>query len=112
MAFKRTILLDLDGVLNEYIGGFDENFIQKPKEGVEDFLKQLSSNFEMILFTTRDKSKALEWLIENKLEQYFKEITNEKKLSWLIVDDRCLKFEGDYNRLFEQIKNFKPWYKQ
>lgn len=111
MVFKRTILLDLDGVLNEYTGGYDENFIPNPKQGVEEFLKELSVDFEMILFTTRDNLKAKNWLIEHKLDSYFKEITNEKKLSWLIIDDRCLKFDGDYNNLFNQIKNFKPWYK-
>ena len=109
--FKRTILIDLDGVLNEYTGGFDENYIPPIKDGAKEFLKDLAENFELKLFTTRNKILASKWLIENKIDCYFKDITNTKDLAWLYIDDRCLKFEGDYSLLTEQINNFKPWYR-
>ena len=38
-TFKKTILIDLDGVLNEYVGKYDTNFIPKPKNGVDKFLE-------------------------------------------------------------------------
>lgn len=57
-TFKRTILIDLDGVLNEYNGKFDENFIPLIKEGAKEFLESLSKNFEFKLFTTRNKILA------------------------------------------------------
>ena len=39
---KKTILIDLDGVLNTYTGNFDKDFIPPIKEGAFDFLKNLS----------------------------------------------------------------------
>ena len=109
--FKRTILIDLDGVLNEYTGGFDENYIPPIKTGVKEFVKKISEDFDIKLFTTRNKILASKWLIENKIDCYFKDITNTKDLAWLYIDDRCVNFNGDYSSLTEQIKNFKPWYK-
>ncbi len=45
--FKRTILIDLDGVLNEYKGNFDNNFIPPLKDGAKDFLEYLSQDYEI-----------------------------------------------------------------
>ena len=45
--FKYTILIDLDGVLNTYSGGFDENYIPPIKEGAKEFIEKLSENFEL-----------------------------------------------------------------
>ena len=110
-TFKKTILIDLDGVLNTYTGGFDENNIPAIKDGAKEFIEQVSENFELKLFTTRNKILASKWLIENGIDKYFKDITNTKDLAWLYIDDRCLNFNGDYSELLAQIKGFKPWYK-
>ena len=42
MTFKKTILIDLDGVLNTYTGPFDPNFIPPIKDGAREFLENLS----------------------------------------------------------------------
>ena len=110
--FKKILLIDLDGVLNEYQGGFDKNFIPKPKQGAKEFLEKLNENYELKLYTTRNKLLASKWLVENKLDIYFADITNIKELSWLVLDDRCLTFDGDYENSLKQIQNFKPWYKK
>lgn len=37
--YKKKILIDLDGVLNEYGGkAFDENYIPKIKEGAKEYI--------------------------------------------------------------------------
>ena len=110
-TFKRTILIDLDGVLNTYTGGFDENYIPAIKDGAIEFIEKIYENFELKLFTTRNKILASKWLVENGIDKYFKDITNTKDLAWLYIDDRCVNFNGDYSFLIEQINNFKPWYK-
>jgi len=109
--FKKTILLDLDGVLNCYDGKYQENFIPTIREGAEDFVKKLYENYQIILFTTRDKNLTTNWVKENRLEKYFSEITNIKKPAFLLIDDRCIKFNGNYNDLLDNIENFKVWYK-
>ena len=110
-TFKRTILIDLDGVLNEYTGNFDKDFIPPIKNGAKEFLERLSEEFELKLFTTRNKILATKWLIENEVDAFFSDITNTKDLAWLYIDDRCLKFNGDYENIKSQINEFKPWYK-
>ena len=107
----KTLLIDLDGVLNTYTGGFDPNFIPPIKDGAVEFLKNLSKNYEIKLFTTRNKLLATKWLIENKIDSYFQDITNTKDVCFLYIDDRCIKFDGDYNSLKHQIENFKVWHK-
>lgn len=109
--FKKTILIDLDGVLNTYTGNFDPNFIPPIKDGAVEFLKNLSKNYEIKLFTTRNKLLASKWLIENKIDSYFQDITNTKDVCYLYVDDRCVTFDGDYNSLNDKIENFKVWHK-
>jgi len=110
--FKKTILIDLDGVLNTYKGDFDMNFIPPVKEGASEFLKDLSEKFEIKIFTTRNHLQTSKWLIENKIDKYVEDVTSHKDLSWLMVDDRCINFDGDYKNLKDKIENFKAWYKK
>lgn len=108
---KKTLLIDLDGVLNEYTGNFDKNYIPEIKQGAKEFLIKLSENYTIKLFTTRNKILASEWLIENELNTIVEDITNIKELSYLYIDDRCINFDGNYTNLESKIENFKPWYR-
>ena len=109
---KKLILIDLDGVLNTYTGGFDENFIPPPIQDAKELIKNLSLDFDIKIFTTRNKLLTSTWLIDNDLDDYVKDITNAKELCWLFVDDRCIQFDGNCLGLYEKIVNFKPWYKR
>lgn len=106
----KTILIDLDGVLNEYTGNFDANHIPKIREGAAEFIKKLSKEYEIKLFTTRNKILASKWLAQSDLDGHVADITNIKELAWLYIDDRCLQFNGDYEKTYQSIKEFKPWY--
>jgi len=107
----KTILIDLDGVLNEYNGLFNSNVIPKPRKNTYRFLKILSQNYELKLFTSRNLLLASKWLFENNLDKYFTDITNKKEPYWLYIDDRCIHFDGKYNHTLKQIKEFNVWYK-
>ncbi len=111
--YKKTLMIDLDGVLNNYIK-YEENFIPEIKEGAKEFLEKLykSSKYELVLFTTRDKKLSEDWLKDNKISQYFKEITNIKKTASIYLDDRALKFNGDFKETLEEIKNFAVHWKK
>lgn len=109
--FKRVLLIDLDGVLNTYTGNFDANFIPPIKPGAEDFLKNLAQDYEIKLFTTRNRILAAKWILENNLYMYISDVTNVKDLAHLYIDDRCLNFNGDYSDMLKKINNFKVWYK-
>ena len=109
--FKKTILFDLDGVLNTYDGKYDENFIPNIKEGAYDLIKELSNNYKIVIFTTRNSLIASKWIVENGLDLYVENVTNVKVPAHLIIDDRCINFNGNYSDLKEQIEKFEVWYK-
>lgn len=109
--YKRTILIDLDGVLNIYTGNYKADYIPPISDGAKEFLESLADKFDLQLFTTRPVNLAEKWLIDNNVANIFSEITNTKKAAWLLIDDRCLTFEGNFEKLALQIADFKPWYK-
>lgn len=108
---KRTILIDLDGVLNHYCGNFDENYIPPVRKDALDFLENLYKDYKIKLFTTRNKLLASKWVIENGLEVFIDDITNIKELAWIYVDDRCINFDGNFETLITKINDFEPWHK-
>lgn len=109
--FKKTIAIDLDGVLDEYYGKYDKNSIPKIKEGAKDFVIKLSKDYKLILFTTRNSKTAKKWLVDNNIDKYFIEITNKKPLASIYLDDRAINFDGDYIKTLGEIKNFKVYWK-
>ncbi len=109
--FKKTILIDLDGVLNTYDGKFDEQVIPPIKDGAFEFIKNLSEDYKIKIFTTRNRLLASEWVINNGLKEFVDDITNVKEPSYLLIDDRCINFNGNFEDLQNQIESFKVWYK-
>ena len=106
------MLIDLDGVLNEYgKEPYNEFFIPKIKSGAREFLEQLNEIGELYLFTSRNLMLSAKWLIKNDLDKYFKDITNVKLPSFIYVDDRCICFKGDYKETLKDIKNFQVYWK-
>ena len=110
--FVKKILIDLDGVLNEYgKTKYSENEIPAIKEGAKEFLEKLSLESELYLFTTRNLMLATKWLIKNNLDKYFKDVTAIKLPSYLYIDDRTICFKGNYSKTLDDIKNFKVYWK-
>ena len=113
MISRKKILIDLDGVLNEYGSEpYDENFIPTIKNGAKEFVRELSKFAELYLFTSRNLKLSAKWLFENKIDKYFKDITNIKLPSCLYLDDRCICFRGEYRKTLEEIKQFKVYWKK
>ena len=112
-TYKPTILIDLDGVLNNYIGNYDKNFIPEINKDTKSFLEKMHSldKYNLVLFTTRNLLLSAKWLIKNNIDKYFSDITNVKIPSILQVDDRAICFKGDFDKLFDEISNFNVWYK-
>ncbi len=108
---KKLILIDLDGVLNTYTGNFDKDFIPEIKKGAKEFLGELSKDYEIKIFTTRNRILTSKWLIENKIDNLVADVTNVKDPAYLHIDDRCICFNGDYKNTINEIKNFKAYWK-
>ena len=107
---KKTILIDLDGVLNTYSGNYDEDYIPPLKDGAYEFLRKLSENFRIVIFTSRKLLPVSKWIIKNELEEFIDNVTNIKEPCYLIIDDRCIDFSGDYKEAEKKINNFKVYY--
>ena len=107
----KKILIDLDGVLNEYgSGDFDSNYIPKMKNGAYQFLEKLAQNAELYLFTSRNLMLSTKWLIDNNLDKFFKDVTNIKIPSFLYIDDRTICFSGNYEKTLAEIEKFKVYW--
>ena len=108
----KTILLDLDGVLNKYDGNYDKEYIPSIKEGAYELIKELYQNYKIVIFTVRNSLIVSKWLIENGLDKYVENVTNVKEPAHLIIDDRCINFDGVYEKLKKEIEKFNAWYKK
>jgi len=108
----KTILIDLDGVLNTYNGIFDKNVIPEIKSGAKEFLENLSKEYEIKIFTTRNRLLASKWLVENKLDKFVTDVTNVKEPAYLHIDDRCICFNGDFEKTLNEINNFSVYWKK
>ena len=110
--YKKKILIDLDGVLNEYgKEPYNENFIPEIKIGAKEFIQNLSEIGELYLFTSRNLMLSTKWLIKNDIDTYFKDVTNTKLPSYLYIDDRCICFKGKYTETLKEIKEFNVYWK-
>jgi hypothetical protein len=105
---KKTIYIDFDGVLNNYNGWLGEENLSTPKSGVEDFLKKLSENYEIYIFTARNSLYVINWLVKYNLKQDISTVTNIKSPAYAYIDDRAIKFDGDYSKIFTEQEDFKP----
>ena len=110
--FKKTILLDLDGVLNTYDGKYDDSYIPTIREGAYEFVKELSKEYKIVIFTARNSLITSKWLFDKGLDKFVEGVTNVKEPAFLIIDDRCISFNGNYNDLKNNIEKFQVWYKK
>ena len=107
---KKTIALDFDGVLNNYTGWKGEKCLYTPLPGLEDFLSTLNEEYDVVIFTCRDIRKVYTWLEKYDLRKYVKVVTETKPKAMIYIDDRALKFEGNYIETLNKINKFKTWW--
>ncbi len=108
---KKIICIDLDGVLNVYTGNYNKHLIPPIRTGAFQFIKKLSKDFRIVIFSVRDIKLIKDWLVENDLITYVYDISNEKTpYATVFLDDRAINFNGDYDAAYNMIINFKPYW--
>lgn len=108
---RPPVCLDFDGVLNEY-SGFDKDNLGKLKPGADVFLEELSKKYKVIIFSARSFPLIAKWLKEHDLDRYVWDVTSIKPPAVAYVDDRAIRFKGDYLETLNELEGFKPYWKE
>lgn len=110
MKNKQTIVVDFDGVLNEY-SGYDEKELYTPRRGVKDFLETLAYEYAVVIYTARNTKQVVEWLIKYNLDVYVENVTSTKPPALAYIDDRAIRFNGSYTEVINKISQKPYWQK-
>jgi len=128
--FKPTICIDFDGVIHSYENGWQDGAIYgEVVPGFFEWVERVRDQFNLVIYSSRSKDDAGVtamglWLHEkrnkwiaaggqrNPVEQLTMEFAHEKPAAWLTIDDRAIRFTGDWNDSSlsaEAMRAFKPW---
>lgn len=118
---RETIALDFDGVIHKYSKGWhDGSAYDPPMDGAIEHIKKLMERYTVYVFSTRDPQQIQDWFgkygeqIPTQLipaDQMFwvtpnvLGIARHKVVAYVWLDDRALRFEGDWNRAYKSINN-------
>jgi hypothetical protein len=109
----KHICVDFDGVLAEYTGWKGPDHLGEPRTGAAIFLENIVSlGFKVIILTTRNPEAVYDWAKKHGLLSLIDRITREKPPAVVYLDDRALCFMGNFAAALEQIKSFKPYWKE
>lgn len=104
------IAIDFDGTLAVYESFEGIESVGEPIEGAIEFVRALRKmDIRLAIFSARaydpkGKRTIENWIIEHDLQDDIEFVTHEKLPEFdLIVDDRAIRFEGDYRDALKQI---------
>lgn len=109
MNSRRQVAVDFDGVLNTYKGWVDEDYYYEPMPGVEQFLAKLNQDYSVVIVTTRPPDGVEAWLYEHGLYSYVAEVTDHKVGAIAYIDDRAIRFDGDYTEVLDMLDEPTHW---
>lgn len=127
--YKKTILVDFDGVLHSYKSGWQGHHIvaDGPVPGAIAWLERLAQQFDVVIYSSRSRDprgvramyEALErWAAaegknEAAVRAFMLPLTfpQNKPPAFLTIDDRCICFQGTFPSV-EEINAFVPWHKK
>ena len=119
---KKTVCVDVDGVLARYDGWKGVDHFGEPIHGAKEFLEKLSAMCDVVIYTTRcceeinKPEKA--WLLKNRVRDWLDKhglkysdifIGQGKPIASAYVDDRAIScrpqefVEGEYEHAIEQV---------
>jgi hypothetical protein len=109
---KLTVCLDFDGVVHSYHSGWcgDAEIPDAPIHGVERAIRKLREDYRVVIHSVRCNSdqgrQAIEnWLARHRIE--VDEVCREKPPSLVYVDDRAIRFTGDWQATLDAIRTFR-----
>jgi len=117
-----TACVDLDGTIASYKDGWQsEEHYGEPIPGVQEALQRLKDNgWRIIIFTTRgDNKRTSAYLKKHNIPfDYINENpdqppgTSDKLIADVYIDDRGIRFNGDWAKTIDEVLAFSPWEKK
>ncbi len=115
---KKTIILDFDGVVHSYESGWHgaDVVCDMPTPGAKEAIAKLRETYTVVVCSSRCHQTGgveaiKEWLSENGIE--VDQVTNDKPPHIVTVDDRALRFDGDWQKVIDGIPAAAiPWNKK
>lgn len=113
MRFKKSVAVDFDGVIHGYSEGWkDGEVYDEPVEGSIEALEELSTMFNIYIFTVRKNKEVVKNYIQKYSPNLKFKVTNKKPHAEMYIDDRAINFSGDWKDTMNQVKNFQTWLKK
>ena len=112
----KTIAIDFDGVINSFKSGWKgPEFTDEPVNGAFEAINiLLNEGYKVIIYSTRaetveGKNTIYNYLLGNGINIREIEVTDKKPIALVYIDDRAIKFSGNWNEILDKIKKFKTW---
>lgn len=118
MTFKPAICLDFDGVLHWYrpercVRKYSDDDIQDaPVPGAREAVEELRKTYRVVVYSSRCRSLAGRRAIQFWLHEYGIEtdgVVDSKPQAVMYVDDRGIRFDGDWAETLREIAGFSNW---
>ena len=90
----------------------DEHDFQFKLKHAQEFLQELNKDYRITILSARRYTQIIRWLNEHGLWEYVSNVTSFKPPALAYIDDRGIQFNGDYNEILEQLKDFKPYWSE
>lgn len=114
---RKRIAIDFDGVIHDYDKWTGVKPEGPPVPGALEAVKRLEENYDIVIFTTRANHDDGPWLVHQWLVKHgfgWMQVIGKKVPCSLYIDDRGLRFNGDWQEVFDFIEKnpeLKRWKK-
>lgn len=122
MTHKPTIAIDFDGVVHGYSKGWMEGRLYDPiVPGFFEWAEEAQKDFKLVIHSSRCGTEYGRDLIRSWIKAQLLgwqgtpiefDVVEHKPPAWLTLDDRCIRFDGDWSAPELQpqaLKNYKAW---
>lgn len=106
---KKTVAVDLDGVLAQYDGWQGVEYFGDPIPGSVEFTQQLAENYDIIIHTCRCyekishesihllRNRVRDWLDQHGYVYHYIHIEEGKPIASAYIDDNAIRCEPEIN---------------
>ncbi len=119
----KSICIDFDGTIAKYEGFKGKGIFGDPIPGTKEATEQLrSAGYKIIIHTTRSETGSIsEYLNKHNIiydyinfnpDNFELQLSPHKPVADLYIDDRAIKFEGNWKDTMQQITDYKEWWRK